>query len=123
MPSSSAPGPPPRLSNGPGWPPPWGGAPAGRVALLRQKPLFWRDPAEDLPHIRYVPLAQRQRLLDLLAALDFRLVLSGHIHQHVDHIIRGVRHIWLPSSAFLFPDAMQERIGEKITGLSMVGLA
>lgn len=99
------------------------GEAAGRpLALLLHKPLFWRDPAEDVPHIRYVPRAQRQRLLDLLAALDLRLVLSGHTHQHVDHMIRGVRHIWLPSSAFLFPDAMQERIGEKITGLGMLEL-
>ena len=32
------------------------------VALLLHKPLFWRDPVEDVPHIRYVPAAPRQRL-------------------------------------------------------------
>ena len=99
------------------------GEAAGRPgALLLHKPLFWRDSAEDVPHIRYVPLVPRQRLLDLLGAIDLRLVLSGHTHQYVDHVIKGVRHIWLPSSAFLFPDAMQDRIGEKITGLGMLYL-
>jgi hypothetical protein len=92
------------------------------VALLLHKPLFWRDPTEDVPHIRYVPTAPRRKLLNLLAALDLRLVLSGHTHQYIDHSIGGVRHIWLPSTAFCFPDAMQERIGEKVTGLGMLEL-
>ena len=92
------------------------------MALLLHKPLFRHDPREDEPHIRYVPRASRLRLLELLAPLDLRLVLTGHTHQYVDHVIDGVRHIWLPSTAFWFPDTMQERIGEKITGLGTLEL-
>jgi len=89
---------------------------------LLHKPLFWEDPADGRPHIRYVPLAPRRRLLDLLAKSDLRLVISGHTHQALDRIMAGVRHVWLPSTAFVFPDDRQERIGDKITGLALLEL-
>jgi len=97
-------------------------APARPLALLLHKPLFWEDPADGRPHIRYVPLAPRRRLLDLLAKSDLRLVISGHTHQALDRIMAGVRHVWLPSTAFVFPDDRQERIGDKITGLALLEL-
>ena len=93
-----------------------------RIVLLLHKPLFRRDPAEATPHIRYVPAEPRRRLLDLLAPADLHLVLSGHTHQYLDHVIGGVRHIWLPSTGFVIPDTMQERIGEKVTGLGVLEL-
>ncbi len=92
------------------------------LALLLHKPLFLDDPADATPHIRYVPQPQRGRLLELLAPCDLRLVLSGHAHQHLDRVLDGVRHIWLPSAAFIIPDARQERIGEKVTGLGVLEL-
>jgi Calcineurin-like phosphoesterase len=79
-----------------------GGLKGRPMALLLHKPLFRHDPREDEPHIRYVPRASRLRLLELLAPLGLRLVLTGHTHQYVDHVIDGVRHIWLPSTAFWF---------------------
>jgi 3',5'-cyclic AMP phosphodiesterase CpdA len=92
------------------------------IALLLHKPLFHADPDDPAPHIRYVPRAPRRRLLDLMAPLDLRLVASGHTHQYLDHVVDGVRHVWVPSSAFYIPDTHQERIGEKVTGLGVLEL-
>lgn len=92
------------------------------LALLVHKPLYRDDPGDPTVHIRYVPLAPRRRLLELLAPCDLRLVLSGHAHQYLDRVIAGARHIWLPSTAFFIPDGMQERIGEKRTGLGVLDL-
>jgi hypothetical protein len=69
-----------------------------------------------------VPPEPRRRLLDLLAPVDLRLVLSGHTHQYLDRTIRGVRHVWLPSTAFIIPEPMQDRIGEKVTGVGVLDL-
>ncbi|HYM02170.1 MAG TPA: metallophosphoesterase [Stellaceae bacterium] len=55
-------------------------ADARPVLLLLHKPLCHRDAADARPHGRYVPFAQRQRLLSILKAVDLRLVLSGHAH-------------------------------------------
>jgi 3',5'-cyclic AMP phosphodiesterase CpdA len=85
------------------------------VGLLVHKPLFQDDPAD-------VPLAPRRQLLQRLAAVDLRFVLSGHAHQYLDRVIAGVRHIWLPSSAFVIPDGAQERIGEKVVGVGLLDL-
>jgi 3',5'-cyclic AMP phosphodiesterase CpdA len=92
------------------------------VAVLLHKPLFRTDPADPTPHIRYVPHAPRRKLLALLAPLDLRLVASGHTHQYLDQVIAGVRHLWVPSSAFYIPDTHQERIGEKVTGIGVLEL-
>jgi 3',5'-cyclic AMP phosphodiesterase CpdA len=93
------------------------------LILLLHKPLFLDHPATTpTPHIRYVPPQQRRKLLDLFAPVDLRLVLSGHTHQYRDHTVGGVRHIWLPSTAFVIPDPMQDRIGEKVTGLGVLDL-
>ena len=92
------------------------------VALLLHKPLLHADPDDDVPHIRYVPAAPRRRLLELLAPVDLRLVLSGHTHQYLDRVVDRTRHVWLPSTAYIFPDSKQERIGEKVTGLCVLEL-
>jgi 3',5'-cyclic AMP phosphodiesterase CpdA len=99
-------------------------ASAGRLTVLfLHKPLFQTSVADAVPHHRYVPLAPRRRLLELLAVVRLRLVVSGHTHQYRDRTIDGVRHLWLPSTAFFLPDDVQERIGEKITGLALIELA
>jgi 3',5'-cyclic AMP phosphodiesterase CpdA len=96
---------------------------AGRpTVLFLHKPLFQTSAADAAPHHRYVPLAPRRQLLDLLAVVRLRLVVSGHTHQYRDRAIDGVRHLWLPSTAFFLPDEVQERIGEKITGLAEIEL-
>lgn len=101
-------------------------AQAGRqpLALVLHKPLFLDDPEEaSVPLIRYVPVAPRRRLLALLRRSDLRLVLSGHTHQYLDRVIAGVRHIWLPSTAFIIPDVRQTRVGEKVTGVGLLELS
>jgi 3',5'-cyclic AMP phosphodiesterase CpdA len=92
------------------------------VVLMLHKPLFQKSREDSAPHIRYVPIAPRQRLLQLLARMNLKLVLNGHTHQYLDRTIEGVRHIWVPSTAFFIPDTDQERVGEKITGVGQLEL-
>ena len=93
-----------------------------QTVLMLHKPLFQNSPDDAAPHIRYVPLLQRRRLCDLFAGRDLKLVLCGHTHQYLDRTIDGVRHIWLPSTAFYLPDTMQDRVGEKVVGLGLLDL-
>jgi len=93
------------------------------VVLLLHKPLFQSSPSDAAPHHRYVPAEPRRRLFDLLARMDVRAVISGHTHQYLDRVVEGIRHLWVPSTAFYLPDTLQERIGEKITGLGVLDLA
>ena len=94
--------------------------PGSPVALLLHKPLFDRDPNDPVPHSRYISLEPRLRLLDMFAAVDLRIVVSGHVHQYRDSVYNGVRHLWMPSSAFYIPDSAQLRIGEKVTGVGVI---
>jgi hypothetical protein len=88
--------------------------------LLLHKPLFQESPFDDEPHHRYVPAGPRQRLFALFATTDLRAVISGHTHQYRDRVVDGLRHIWVPSTAYYLPDEIQERIGEKVTGLGVL---
>jgi hypothetical protein len=92
------------------------------VALVLHRPLFQDSPLDEKPHHRYLPLASRRRLLDLLSGVALRAVLSGHTHQYRDRTVPAVRHVWLPSTAFYLPDELQERLGEKVTGLGVLDL-
>jgi 3',5'-cyclic AMP phosphodiesterase CpdA len=92
------------------------------VALMLHKPLLQNTCADSAPHIRYVPIEPRRRLLNLIAQLNVQIVLSGHTHQYLDRRIEGVRHVWVPSTAFFIPDTDQDRIGEKVTGLGLLEL-
>ena len=95
----------------------------GPVALFLHKPLF-RNAAEDVErHIRYIPPDPRRRLLQQLAGVDLRLVISGHTHQLRRHRIGPVEHVWAPSCAFYIPDSRQETIGEKVVGAMLLTLA
>lgn len=89
----------------------------GPLGVMLHKPLFRYGPSDAEAHVRYVPVVARHRLLASLAWRDLRFVASGHVHQarrlHVD----GVEHVWVPSTAYCMPDAMQERIGEKMVGV------
>jgi 3',5'-cyclic AMP phosphodiesterase CpdA len=90
------------------------------VALFLHKPLYLTSP--DNPELattsfRYVPQPARQRLIDMFAAVDLRLVASGHVHQRRDFTYQRIRHIWAPSAGFIISDARQELIAIKETGL------
>jgi 3',5'-cyclic AMP phosphodiesterase CpdA len=98
-------------------------AAGARPAILMQhKPLFQKTRDDAAPHVRYVPLEQRRRLLAILARLNLRIVFSGHTHQYLDRTFDGVRHVWIPSTSFFIPDGEQERVGEKVIGLGLLDL-
>ena len=93
-----------------------------RLALFLHKPLFrsgWDD-GEGPP--RYVPAAARARLRALLPPERLGLVASGHVHQARRLRCGEALHVWAPSTSFCIPDAMQEGIGEKIVGLTLLEL-
>jgi DNA repair exonuclease SbcCD nuclease subunit len=56
-------------------------------------------------------------LVEMLCAVDLRLVASGHVHQRRDFTFGHVRHVWAPSVGFIIPDKMQDVIGTKEVGL------
>jgi 3',5'-cyclic AMP phosphodiesterase CpdA len=90
------------------------------VALFLHKPLYLNAP--DNPElvatsIRYIPMPARIHLVELLRAVDLRLVASGHVHQRRDFTYSHIRHVWAPSAGFVISDARQEVIGIKEVGL------
>jgi hypothetical protein len=94
-----------------------GGKPA---VLFLHKPLFLDtpdDPELAATSIRYVPQPARARLVEMLRAVDLRLVASGHVHQRRDFTFSHIRHIWAPSAGFVISDARQDVIGIKEVGL------
>lgn len=88
------------------------------VAIFCHKPLFLAEIEEpvDVPY-RYIPLAPRRKLAEMMARADVRLFACGHVHQSRDHVVDGIRHIWGPATAFTLPDAVQPRVGTKRCGM------
>jgi 3',5'-cyclic AMP phosphodiesterase CpdA len=96
------------------------GANGKPVALFLHKPLYLNapdDPEAEATAIRYIPMPVRSRLVEMLRAVDLRLVASGHVHQRRDFTYRHIRHVWAPSAGFIISDARQEVIGTKEVGL------
>jgi 3',5'-cyclic AMP phosphodiesterase CpdA len=90
------------------------------LALFLHKPFYLNapgDPELAATAIRYIPQPARTRLIEMFAAVDLRLVASGHVHQRRDFTRGHVRHVWAPSSGFIIPDKKQEVIGIKEVGL------
>ena len=90
------------------------------VALFLHKPLYLNapdDPELAATAIRYIPQPARSRLIEMLRAVDLRLVASGHVHQRRDFTRGHIRHVWAPSSGFIISDKEQEVIGIKEVGL------
>jgi 3',5'-cyclic AMP phosphodiesterase CpdA len=90
------------------------------VALFLHKPVFLNapgDPELAASSVRYVPMPARKHLVEMLRAVDLRLVASGHVHQRRDFTYAHIRQVWAPSAGFIVPDRMQEVIGVKEVGL------
>jgi 3',5'-cyclic AMP phosphodiesterase CpdA len=90
------------------------------VALFLHKPLYLNSPGDPElagTSIRYVPQPARRRLVEMLAAVDLRLVANGHLHQRRDFTFGQIRHVWAPSAGFIIPERIQEVIGIKEVGL------
>lgn len=94
----------------------------GPLGLMLHKPLFRNGHADTERHHRYLPIPERRALTDRLGSKDLRFVVSGHTHQHRRIVVDGVEHVWAPSSAFLIPDTIQERIGDKVVGVMILSL-
>ena len=90
------------------------------VALFLHKPLYLNSPDDSelaATSIRYIPMPARIHLMELLRAVDLRLVASGHVHQRRDFTFGHIRHVWAPSTGFIIADTVQEVIGIKEVGL------
>jgi 3',5'-cyclic AMP phosphodiesterase CpdA len=90
------------------------------LALFLHKPIFLNgpdDPELESSAIRYVPMPARRRLVEMLGAVDCRLVASGHVHQRRDFTHGHTRYVWAPSAGFVIADNRQELIAIKETGL------
>ena len=94
----------------------------GPIGLFLHKPWLRVALSDQERHPRYVPLEQRLALAEVLAGPDLRFVPSGHTHQLRPLTVDGVEHFWVPSTAFVIPDRMQEWIGEKIVGAAVLTL-
>jgi 3',5'-cyclic AMP phosphodiesterase CpdA len=70
------------------------------VALFLHKPLFIDSAEEDVPSVVSLVPSARTPLLEKLRGGNVRLVVSGHLHQHRDRMVDGLRHIWAPAVAF-----------------------
>ncbi len=93
-----------------------------RTALFLHRPVMRPLAGERRRRGRYVSSSACERLLGGPLAPSLRLVVSGHTHQYLDQCIDGVRHVWLPSTAFILPDELQARIGEKLVGIGLLEL-
>lgn len=91
-------------------------------ALFLHRPVLRQGSGERLGKGRYVSLAAADRLLRGPLKSTLRLIVSGHTHQYLDVTVDGVRHLWMPSTAYVLPDEMQTRIGEKLVGIGMLEL-
>jgi len=90
------------------------------VALFLHKPLYLNSPDDQElveTAIRYVPMPARIHLVEMLRAVDLRLVASGHVHQRREFTYSHTRHVWAPSTGFIISDTVQEVIGIKEVGL------
>jgi 3',5'-cyclic AMP phosphodiesterase CpdA len=90
------------------------------IALFTHKPLFLDDPQETVASIACTPPAPRADVLARLRRAGVRIVVSGHLHQHRDRVLDGVRHLWLPAVAFAAPHDLG---GAKDCGVVVLDLA
>jgi predicted phosphodiesterase len=93
-----------------------------RTAIFLHRPVLRPQPGEVTRKGRYVASEARNRLLNGPLRPTLRMVVSGHTHQYLDIESDDVRHLWMPSTAFILPDDMQARVGEKIVGLGLLDL-
>jgi 3',5'-cyclic AMP phosphodiesterase CpdA len=92
------------------------------TALFLHRPMLRSQSSEIARQGRYVSRTATERLLKGPMQPTLRLVVSGHAHQYLDTMVEGVRHLWIPSTAFILPDDMQSRIGEKLVGIGLLQL-
>jgi len=70
------------------------------VALILHKPLFIEQPSEAAATVSCLQPAPRSALLAQLRGRA-GMVISGHLHATRDRVVEGIRHLWLPATAFI----------------------
>ena len=93
------------------------------TVLFLHRPMLRPRSGELARKGRYVSRAATERLLEGPLQSTLRLVVWRHTHQYIDTTVDGVRHLWMPSTAFILPDDMQTRIGEKLIGIGLLDLS
>ncbi|GAB2587380.1 metallophosphoesterase [Ramlibacter solisilvae] len=93
-----------------------------RAILFLHRPLVRAPGDRGMPTGRYVDAAPAHSLRAGPLRHALALVVSGHTHQALDFTADGLRHLWVPSSAFVIPDAMQPAVGEKEVGIGLLVL-
>ena len=89
------------------------------VAVMLHKPLFQESPQDEAPHVRYVPFEPRQRLLRMMPLWMFGSCSAATPINIAVARVAGIGRVWVPSTAFVFPDEMQERFGAKLVGFGV----
>jgi 3',5'-cyclic AMP phosphodiesterase CpdA len=74
-----------------------------QVAIFLHKPIFIDEPSEDVATPSCMVPQARSGWLARLGDRNVRLVVSGHLHEHRDRMINGIRHVWAPAIAFAAP--------------------
>lgn len=90
-----------------------------RVAIFAHKPLFVDDPLEGDTGYWGAPPAERQRLLNLLAAHDVALFASGHLHWSWQGEVNGMRLLWCPPTSFILDKLERLMPGERLVGAAL----
>ena len=95
----------------------------GPLGVFCHKPLVPVGSASADALTRYPEAQARTRLMRLLGGRDLRFVASGHTHQGLSFTAGGTEHVWVPSCAFVIPDEVQARVGEKRVGAVLLELS
>lgn len=96
-----------------------------RVALVFHKPLCIFSSLETtLSQSTWYPAA-RAPVAKLIREGRVQLLISGHLHEARDRLVEGLRHIWVPGTAFVQDIAgewLPERHGRRRVGYMMMEL-
>lgn len=86
-----------------------------RAALFVHRPVRpWPGDVDDADW--YVTEPSRQRLSEMIAQGDVRLVASGHLHRWRRRSWDGCWHVWAPSTWAMLPETTQPSVGSKVVG-------
>jgi 3',5'-cyclic AMP phosphodiesterase CpdA len=92
------------------------------TALFMHRPLARLHAGETHRRGRYVPAAARERILHGPLRHSLRLVVSGHMHQHLDATVAAVRHVWLAPTSYVRDDPDRHRQAGNVVGIGILDL-
>ena len=94
-------------------------APATPVVVVSHRPVM-PGPGDREHPARHIRPDARARLVDLLAGVDTRLVVSGHVHERLRHDGAGLDQLWVPTTWAVGPDGSNPPVGEKQPGTTLL---